>query len=95
MATQIPQNPGDDIKCKIICDSDLSHLGTEFYFVKAEYLRLELNKVKNANLSLRKWNSGNVQFLKNHSYFSNSAKKLFQKIKDENIKQTEELLNLN
>lgn len=39
MATQLPQTPGDDILCQIMCDADLYQLGTDLCLLRSECLR--------------------------------------------------------
>ncbi len=92
MATQMPQSPAsDDICAQIVCDADLGHLGTDVYFLRAEALRLELNRVKHLNLSLVDWNRSNCTFLEKHQYFTWGAKQLFQETKVRNLKQLKEM----
>jgi uncharacterized protein len=94
MATQLPQSPGDNILAQIVCDSDLYHVGTNKYFHNSEGLRLELCAIKGIEISQRKWAEGNIKFLEGHTYFTNSAKRLFQPVKDKNLQETKELLGL-
>ena len=94
MATQLPQNPGDDLLCQIICDADLGHLGTDLFFLRGEGLRLELNAVKGFKISPRKWNEDNTKFLKNHKYFTKTAKETLGPKLIENVKASCALLNI-
>ena len=80
MATQLPQNP-KDLLGKIVCDSDLGHLGSIRCNLRAEGLRLELSLIHNKEISLVKWNEGNIKFYENHTYFTESAKRLFNEAK--------------
>ena len=84
MATQVPQNPGDCLLCQIICDADLAHLGTDLYFLKSESLRLELERVNKKPFPPREWHISNLDFLTKHTYFTKSAKKTLQPIKEQN-----------
>ncbi|KAL0487812.1 Cbei [Acrasis kona] len=94
MATQLPQSPGDNILARIVCDSDLSHVGTNLFFIKSEYLRLELCLIKNIDVSPRKWTEGNLKFLNDHKYFTDSAKRVLQPQKEKNYQLSKELLGL-
>eukprot|EP01028_Stygiella_incarcerata_P008958 TRINITY_DN4037_c0_g1_i1.p1 TRINITY_DN4037_c0_g1~~TRINITY_DN4037_c0_g1_i1.p1 ORF type:complete len:255 (+),score=75.76 TRINITY_DN4037_c0_g1_i1:102-866(+) len=90
MATQLPQSPKTH-NAQILCDADLSHLGSKEYFLRAERLRLELAE-HGVVMTQRKWQESNIGFLKSHQYFTESAKKEFSETKEENIKQIEDLL---
>lgn len=93
MATQMPQNPpADNICAQIVCDADLGHLGSDLYFLRAEALRMELNRVKGLNLSLTDWNKSNGTFLEKHQYFTWGAKQLFQETKMQNVQELKKLL---
>jgi hypothetical protein len=90
MATQLPQNPQDHLS-ELMCDADLGHLGTEKASLRGESLRLEIMMVNNKEISLKDWNKTNLNFYKNHKYFTKSAEKLFGSSKEKLIKMTEEL----
>lgn len=87
MATEMPQRPGDNRLAQLVCDADLGHLGSEKFFLRSESLRLELVAVKGLDLAPHKWAKSNVRFLMEHEYFTDSAKKLFQAIKDMNVQE--------
>lgn len=94
MATQLPQDPKGYLPAMIVCDADLGHLGTELFFLRSEFLRLELSKQFNKPITLRSWNTGNIQFLKNHKYWTKSAIEKFDPIKKQNLNATLELLGM-
>jgi predicted metal-dependent HD superfamily phosphohydrolase len=94
MATQMPQNPGQDKLCQIMCDADLSHLGTEFFFARSEALRMELRSqgfVKD-EASVRSWHESNLHFLESHSYWTDAARQSLGPRKERNIRESRELL---
>ncbi|MBU0898744.1 MAG: hypothetical protein KKB03_03930 [Nanoarchaeota archaeon] len=70
MATKNPTNPRD-IYEMIICDSDLDHLGRDDFPEKSELLRIE-NGVDEATW----YGESQPEFLKDFSFYTNSAKKL-------------------
>eukprot|EP00817_Percolomonadidae_sp_ATCC50343_P004311 CAMPEP_0117430548 /NCGR_PEP_ID=MMETSP0758-20121206/10092_1 /TAXON_ID=63605 /ORGANISM="Percolomonas cosmopolitus, Strain AE-1 (ATCC 50343)" /LENGTH=205 /DNA_ID=CAMNT_0005218687 /DNA_START=69 /DNA_END=686 /DNA_ORIENTATION=- len=94
MATQLPQSPGDNKLAQIVCDADVSSIGSDDFFITSETLRQELNLVKQLGIRPRKWHEGNTKFLQNHTYFTESAKKHLQPIKERNMKDTLELLGV-
>lgn len=91
MATQLPQSPGDNRLAQCLCDADLAHVGTDMYFLRSEALRLELIHVKKIpadKLTPSLWSKGNISFLENHHFHTESAKRLFSQQKEENLRQT-------
>ena len=94
MATQLPQNPNGNLLAEIVCDADLGHIGTIYFYLRSESLRLELNAVKNLNISPRKWNEGNLDFLKKHQYWTKSANERWKDTKEQHYKETMDLLHL-
>jgi uncharacterized protein len=72
-ATQVPQKPQNKLE-EIICDADLDYLGRPDFYLIGEGLYQEFlwqGIVTNA----LEWNRVQVQFLKNHCYFTTSSKK--------------------
>lgn len=83
MATKIPQTPVDRNE-SILCDADLSYLGTDEFFPVAESVFLELKhngKVK----SWEDWQKLQLDFLESHYYHSPSAIKLYTAKKSHNF----------
>ncbi|BDD05865.1 Pycsar system effector family protein [Aureibacter tunicatorum] len=84
MVTKMPQDPQNHMEM-VMCDADLSHLGKEGYFQRAENLRKECcTHFKKVNK--KEWTMLNIQFLMTHKYFTDYAKKNFQPQKDEYVK---------
>lgn len=79
-ATRIPQRPVLLIE-QIICDADLSHLGTGDFKEKNKLLREELNDFGNMNLSKKDWRKKNIEFLSRHNYFTSYAKENLDPLK--------------
>lgn len=88
LATKMPQKP-IDLFGRIICDADLDNLGRPDFFDLGEKVREELNIPGG-----EKWQRGQLGFLKGHSYWTESAKKLRDSGKAENIEKLEYLLGL-
>ena len=83
----------DTLPKKILFDSDLDYLGRPDYFIIAQRLRLEWN-ILGENISLRDWYIGQVKYLENHAYLTDSAFQMRNKGKLENLNQIKELLSL-
>jgi uncharacterized protein len=80
-----------DILQKLMCDADLDSLGREDFFVTSENLRRELREYGMPK-TLRKWYEEQLIFLETHSYFTNAAKLIRDRGKQENIQQIKILL---
>ncbi len=91
MATQMPQNPSNSLE-KILCDADLMHLARSDYFKKADLLRDEIEHVKDQKISKSKWLQMNEEFLSNHCFFTEYAKKNYEPAVKENLKKVTEKL---
>lgn len=91
MATKLPQNADSHLE-KIICDADLDYLGRDDFFMIAHRLKLEW-KERGSDNTLREWYEGQIQFLENHRYFTESAKSLRLKKKKQNLKEIRELFS--
>jgi uncharacterized protein len=76
LATKVPQSPQNDLE-KLICDADLDYLGRSDFDTISQSLfeELKLNGFINDH---QKWNTLQVQFLKNHEYHTDWAKKYRQ-----------------
>lgn len=73
MATRVPQTPLDQLG-KILCDADLSYLGTDTYDEKADRLFRELKHFKLVETEME-WELRQVDFISSHCYFTGTAKK--------------------
>jgi HD superfamily phosphodiesterase len=89
-STEIPQNPSTHLE-KIMADADLDYLGRDDIFVIGQRLQYEW-QLHGIISSLREWHEKQLNFIKEHHYFTESAKKLRNKKKQENIKELENLL---
>jgi predicted metal-dependent HD superfamily phosphohydrolase len=83
-ATRMPQSPLNEIE-KILCDADLSHLATPDYSAKSQLLRQERESLLGIEVSKREWRRLNVEFLKNHQYFTYYGQEILEPKKQENI----------
>jgi uncharacterized protein len=83
MATAIPQNPGNQLE-QIICDADLDYLGRDDFEAIAETLREEL-KHQGREFTAGEWLSFQLDFMRKHRYFTETARKLRNAGKRENF----------
>jgi predicted metal-dependent HD superfamily phosphohydrolase len=87
--TKLPQS-ASTIESQILCDADLDYLGRADFFIIAQKLRLEWELTGN-KIDLCEWYIIQMEFLKNHRYFTESARKLREQRKHENLLEIEQL----
>jgi len=76
MATQLPQNPKNHLE-KILADADLDYLGRDDFFEIGDTLFDERSFAGSIEDKLT-WNQSQLDFMKNHHYFTNTAINLRQ-----------------
>ncbi|WP_420152897.1 Pycsar system effector family protein [Siphonobacter sp.] len=86
LATRMPQKPHNLLE-EIICDADLSHLGSVDYKDKTKLLRKEIEAMKGIQISGNLWRMGNIEFIQSHQYFTPMARKMFDATKAENLRR--------
>ena len=91
MATQLPQTPLTKME-EIICDADLDYLGRPDFFLIADVLYRELTE-KELVHGLKQWNLMQVNFIRNHHYFTSSSKKLREPQKNKHCSILEAEIN--
>jgi len=90
-ATKMTQNPKNDYE-DILCDADLLHLSTPFFFYRKQLLRREWEVFCDLKISDLEWYKTNIEFLKSHHYKSDYGKKVLELRKGENIEKIHEIL---
>jgi predicted metal-dependent HD superfamily phosphohydrolase len=85
LATRMPQSPASPIQ-QIICDADMSHLGSGHYPEESKLLRKEINTVFNKDISKKAWRRTNIRFLQEHTYFTEYARTHFEPVKQAHLK---------
>ncbi len=90
MATRMPQAPQTFLE-ELICDADLDSLGREDYLDTSHDLYAEL-VAYGASISLKDWYRRQLNFLSNHTYFTEAARELRDAGKQKNIRRLEALL---
>ena len=89
MATKIPQHT-ETLMEKVIVDADLDYLGRADFFVTSHKLRLEWEYAGN-KVKLSDWYVIQMNFLRNHQYQTQTAMRLRNSRKLENLREIEEL----
>ena len=89
-STEIPQSPNNHLEM-ILADADLDYIGRDDIFIIGQRLQYEW-KIIGKISTLREWHEKQLEFLKTHQYFTQSAKKLRNKQKLKNIHELEMLL---
>ena len=90
MATKLPPKPSNLLEC-IICDSDLDYLGRSDFIPVSNTLYEEL-KVQNKIGSLNDWNKLQVKFITGHQYFTETAQRLREVNKRQQIERIQSLI---
>jgi len=85
LATKVPTKPSNKIE-RIICDADVDNLGREDFLERGEEVRKELN------IPQEGWYQTQINFLKNHKYYTKTAKKLRNEGLQKNIAELERRL---
>jgi predicted metal-dependent HD superfamily phosphohydrolase len=91
-STRLPQTANNILE-KIMADADLDYLGRDDFFLIGQRLQYEW-KMLGKITTLREFHEIQYGFLKNHEYFTESAKKMRENKKQENIKDIEDLLSI-
>ena len=86
LATKIPQQPYTLLE-KIICDADLSHLGTKSFWRRTSRVREEMALAQNTTMNDEDWIDFEITFLIGHQYHTDFAQRLFDKRKAKHLKQ--------
>ena len=93
LATKMPQNP-KDVLGKVLCDADLSHLATDDLETCGRNLRKEFETFKNIRFDDdTAWYQFNIDFLKNHEYFTDYGKNILAAGKKKNLKKLKKKLH--
>jgi predicted metal-dependent HD superfamily phosphohydrolase len=91
-ATCMPQNPKNLLE-KVLCDADLAHLGEKNIIECGEDLRQEFEKFKNLKFETdEEWIRYNLDFFKQHQYFTPYGQTVLQERKKRNIKKFKKML---
>jgi len=87
LATKSRSSPTNLLR-NILYDADLANLGRKDFFERGEEVRQELLMLGNDSLNDNLcWYKSQLNFLKNHNYYTVSAQRLYDEGKKENIKE--------
>jgi hypothetical protein len=84
----MPQNP-ESLLEKIICDADLDTLGRDDFYETSKALRNELSE-QGVVFNEKEWLEFEVNFIKGHEYFTETARNLREAKKQEHLKELSE-----
>lgn len=87
MATKIPQTPLSKLE-QVICDADLDYLGRDDFDTISNNLYLEV-KARNFVTNENVWNLIQVNFFKQHCYFTDTNKNLRAAVKQQHLEVIE------
>ena len=90
-ATEVPQNPGNDLLARVLCDADMAYLSEEFYLDKTKRLRKEWNTSSEQKLTREEYYKQTVDLFNNHSYFTEYATRMFSSGKAKNFQSLHKL----
>jgi class 3 adenylate cyclase len=90
MATKFPPSPKDKME-EVICDSDLDYLGRSDFIPVSNLLYKELKENKMIG-SIDEWNMLQLNFIRKHQYFTETARNLREVNKKQQIERIKHLL---
>lgn len=93
MATKLPPQPKDKME-EVMCDSDLDYLGRTDFIPVSNTLYRELKERQMVG-SWQDWNQMQLDFIKQHQYFTKTAQNLREVNKQQQIERLRQLLNEN
>lgn len=82
--TALPHTPITVLE-KIICDADISHVGSELFFEKSNLLRMEIEIRKDKRYTDDEWLKKNIDFVNDSIFFTDYANKFYEPIKKTNL----------
>ena len=84
LSTKVPQQPKSHLQ-QIICDADLHHLGKPTFEIRNNLFRTESKNYSGKMLQDAQWLSQTIEFLTQHHFFTDYAKKYYSPIKETNL----------
>ena len=85
-ATKMPHNPQNILE-ELLCDADLSHLGSKTYWDRCGRVRQELAQTQNWVMSDQDWADFELAFIIDHDYHTEMGRAMYQKRKEKHIRQ--------
>ncbi len=90
MGTEIPQRATHGI-AHALCDADLLYMGSDHFFVWSARLREEHLRVLGREYSDLEWIEYNINFVRNHNYFTAFAREHYGEGLSRNLRALEEM----
>ena len=84
LATRMPQRP-NTLAERVLCDADMSHLGTDDLPKRTEKLRREWGEYSNESVSDLEWMEQNLQFMEEHRFFTEPAREAYAPVLAQHI----------
>lgn len=91
LATRMPQQPTTHLQ-KLMADADLSHLGTDEYWIFISKLRQELKEVHGKVMDEKEWLRFEINFMEQHEYFSQEGLIMYGKTKKKHLRKLRAML---
>jgi len=85
LATKLPHNP-QNLEEKVMVDADLYHLSSYTYFSDWELMKCEYEMIHKEDVDLLKWTESNINFFKDHRYFTEYGQQVLEPEKEKNLK---------
>jgi len=89
LATQLIKEPENKIQ-DVICDADTLNIGTSDYQLRSKILRAEQEQITGIMVSDLDWIKSELEFLKNHRFYTRYAQITYNETKAKNIFQRRE-----
>jgi len=86
LATTLPQSPKNTLE-EIVCDADLTHLGSKNYFEKCDLLRMEWELLLGKKFTDEEWMAANIEFFTQRHFFTKVAELKYDSQKSANLLQ--------
>jgi predicted metal-dependent HD superfamily phosphohydrolase len=90
LATKMPQRPHNKLE-EIVCDADLLHLAKDGFMDKTKLLRQELEGTYGHKISTHKWLKKTCEFMENHHYFTDYARRNYDNAKKRNLQMVSQI----
>lgn len=91
MATELNAQPANRME-EIIRDADLHYIGSDDFFRQADLLRQEWSKILNKRYDEIGWLENNIRFLTHHQYYTKTARRWYQPLKQKNLEKLQQQL---
>ncbi len=84
-ATKIPQDPGDDIVAKVLCDADMSYLSENFFLERSLLLRKEWENTSGTKIKKKSHFRDTIELFEDHEFHTRYAREVFNNGKEKNL----------